>query len=129
PATDPGRSTGPAPGRLREPQAGAVDRSQPGPAGGAGRDRRGWLPRFRRRSGAARAEARAGRPPGVAVAPDRGAVAHRPDGRPPSVRLRGPEEHRRRASIGLGVVDLSVVVPCYNEELRLARSLTPVERF
>jgi dolichyl-phosphate beta-glucosyltransferase len=29
----------------------------------------------------------------------------------------------------LGVVDLSVVVPCYNEELRLARSLTPVERF
>ena len=35
----------------------------------------------------------------------------------------------RPASIRLGAVDLSVVVPCYNEEARLPRSLGAVSQY
>ena len=57
-------------------------------------------PGFRRRPREARPRTGAAHPPGVALAPRDGAVAHPPHGGPADLRGRSPEELRRPARIG-----------------------------
>src|SRR5579871_5959497 len=63
----------------------------------------------------------------MALPADPPAMARAPDGGPARLRLRG-------SAIGqVGwptvAVDLSVVIPCYNEEQRLPRTIEEVERY
>src|ERR1700682_504451 len=118
-APDPGPSR-----RVRRPEAGAVDRSPEGPVGGCGRDWRRRRVRLSHRPRTTR--------PGLdergrlrVAAPARpSAVASLTHGRAAGFRLQGSE----RGQVGWRIV-LSIVIPCYNEEERLPRTIEQIERY
>ncbi|TMF31218.1 MAG: WecB/TagA/CpsF family glycosyltransferase [Chloroflexi bacterium] len=111
-------------GRIWCPGAGAVDRPAPQPARGRRGDRSGWGLRLPDRPCSARPRLDAKGRPRMALPTPPPAVAHPTYGRASDLRSQGSQFSQVRSR-----AVLSIVVPCFNEEQRLPRTIEQIERY